>query len=128
MLATILLSLFIAFVFSFILAFAIKRPGHGPGNGLLCAFLIIFMFSWVIGGWVEPIYPLKTKFLWLAYFFIGLFIMLLLDVILPMQRKDKGKMTKLEVEDGIKAEKAIGIGLGIFFWMMMMIFILIGAI
>ena len=126
MYTAVISSILIAILFTFILSFAFRRTGPGPINGLLFIFFIIFLFSWAIGGWIEPIKPYQVDYPWISYFFIGLFIMLLLGALLPPTPSSKNTTTKTKGDDEIKTSQVIGITIGLFFWVMFFILIIAG--
>lgn len=122
MYSSLLISLIIAVVLAPILVYGLKRPGPGPLNGLLFIFIIILMFSWAIGGWIEPIHPLNIRYPWLSYFLVGFFIMLLLGALLPPPHSKKENLT----EEDIRAEQVADLTIGFFFWIMLFSLALIG--
>ncbi len=126
MYTAILSSIFIAILFALILSFAFRRSGPGPVNGLLFIFLIIFLFSWSIGGWITPVNHYQVDYPWISYFFIGLFIMLLLGALLPPSPSSKKTITKSKIDDEIKVREAIGTTIGLFFWIMLITLMTVG--
>lgn len=126
MYTSLLISLIIAVILAPVLVYGLRRPGPGPLNGLLFIFIIILMFSWAIGGWIEPIHPLQIRYSWLSYLLIGFFIMLLLGALLPPPHSKKENLTESEMEDEIKAEQVANLTIGFFFWIMLFSLALIG--
>jgi len=126
MYTSVISSILIAILFAMILIFAFRRSGPGPVKGLLFAFVVIFLFSWAIGGWIEPINAYQVDYPWISYFFIGLFVMLLLGALLPPSPSQKGVITKAKVDEEVKSRQAIEITLGLFFWIMLITLIIAG--
>ncbi len=126
MYTSVIASILIAVLFALLLSFAFRRSGPGPVNGLLLIFLVIFLFSWAIGAWVEPIKPYQVDYPWLSYFFIGLFVMLLLGALLPPSPSPKKIITKNKIDDEVKAKQAIGITIGLFFWILLITLLIVG--
>jgi hypothetical protein len=117
----ILFSAFFALVFASTLALGFRRRGPGPVNGILFLFLIIFMFTWAFGSWMEPIGPIHWNGSWLGYLFVAFLLMLLLGALIPPSRPRNRIITKAELDDEVNQKKAsnvIEITLGIFFWFM----------
>lgn len=128
MVTSVLSSLFIASLFALILSFAFRRSGPGPVGGLVFIFLIIFMFSWAVGGWIQPLKSYQVDYPWLSPLLIGLFIMLLLGALLPPSTSQKNIITKRKVDEEVKARETAGLTISFFFWIMFVVLMIAGIV
>lgn len=118
-----------ALLFASLLTYVFKRKAPGPFKGTLIVFIIIFMFTWVIGSWVIPAGPIHNGVPWLSYIVIGFTIMLLLGTIIPKERQRNRIIDKSELDKEVKKDKEIkqlAWTFGFFFWIM--IFVLLALI
>jgi len=130
-LASILISVLFALVFSALLVYGFGRRVPGPLNGVLFLFLIIFMFTWAVGSWVVPIGPVHWGVSWLGYLLIAILIMLLLGALLPPRRPRTRIIAKSDVDEEVKNKQvssAIEITFGIFFWIMIIALFILAMI
>ena len=101
---TIAFSVIFALIFSILLAYVFKRRGPGPAGGVLFIFLIIFMFTWAIGTWVEPIGPVTWGVPWLSYLIIAFFITLVIGALIPSASPRPPVITKPELDEEVSEE------------------------
>ena len=119
----IVFAAFFALLFAAILALGFSRRGPGPANGILFLFLIIFMFTWAFGSWMKPVGPIYWDVSWLGYLLIAFFLMLLLGALIPPSAPRNRVITKSELDEEVRREKAstaVEVTFGIFFWFMIM--------
>jgi hypothetical protein len=122
LLSTIVFSIVFAIGLALLLSYTFKRKGPGPANGLIFATTIIFLFSWVIGGWVAPLGPVHWDVPWLGYLIVALFVTLLLIILLPPRETKYQQLKRPATNDELFRKNAgadpVGISIGIFFWLM----------
>jgi hypothetical protein len=132
LLSTVIISLFFALGFALLLSLAFKRRGPGPANGLIFLMTIIFLFSWVIGGWVAPLGPVHWDVPWLGYLIVALFVTLLLITLLPNEKTKYNRLTRPATDNELFDRNAkpdpVGISIGIFFWLMVTILLVFAII
>lgn len=121
---------FIAFAIAFVLsvifgaAFRWERPGHpGLWHSIFFLFVIIFLATWAIGGWVAPVGPSVSGISWLSFLIIGLIVALILAAAVPPRRRRPRNIeeTKRQVEESIEAQAM----LGAFFWILFIALIIV---
>jgi hypothetical protein len=131
--SAILLSVLIALFFSVLLVYVFNRRLPGPRKGIFFIFLIIFMFTWAIGSWLDPTGPFNWGGNWLGYLIIGFMIMLLLGTLIPPAKpKTRTRIiSKSELDEEVREDQtsvAIGITFGIFFWLMIFVLLVFAII
>lgn len=122
-LTTILLSVLFALLFASLLTYGFRRRGPGPARGMVFLFLIIFMFTWAIGSWLEPIGPVHWGVTWLGYFLVAFLIMLLIGALLPQVKSQSQVITKSELDKEVREDKRTGsmeLTFGFIFWLMIL--------
>ncbi|MFP4547842.1 MAG: hypothetical protein ACLFQM_06895 [Fidelibacterota bacterium] len=118
------LELLIAILVAILLTAIFSRFNRvGPWSGFLWFFLIIFLFSWAGGVWVEPYGPAIRDVYWLPFLFFGLMLAFLLAAVTPPRKPRNVREAREELREQAAAEEAGVIALNVFFF----IFI-IGAI
>jgi hypothetical protein len=126
---SVIISILLALLFATLLVFVFKRKGPGPIGGFLFLVLIIFMFTWASGSWMQPVGPIIWGIHWLGYLAVALMIMLLLGTLLPPFRRENQRITEQDLDiiaGDRKANANLGIAFGIFFWLMMIsLFVLV---
>ncbi|MFO7615409.1 MAG: hypothetical protein R6W71_12305 [Bacteroidales bacterium] len=129
---TIILSILFAFIFALILGYGFSRRGPGPTGGIFFIFLLIFMFTWAIGLWIEPIGPVRWGVPWLGYLLIAFFIALLIGALLPPSRPGPPVITKAEINEEIRQDEkvtsAVQITFGVFFWLLVIALFVIAMV
>lgn len=131
MFTSIISSIFIAVLFALMLTFAFRRSGPGPMDGFVFFFLIIFIFSWALGGWIEPLKIYQIDYPWLSHFLIGLLIMLLLGALLPPSPSLKNRVALRKMEEELaeaKTRQAIAISISFFFWILFIVLLIVGIV
>jgi len=121
---SLLISIILALIFSSLLVFGFNRRVAGPVSGMLFIFLIIFMFTWAIGGWLTPVGPVNWGVYWLGYLFMAVLIMLLLGLMLPPIKPRSRMIKKSELDEQVKERKvneAFTATFGVFFWLLLLI-------
>jgi hypothetical protein len=127
LLSTIIISILCALGSALLLSYAFNRKGPGPANGLIFLMTIVFLFSWVIGGWVSPVGPVHWNVPWLGYLLVALFVTVLLLVVLPNE-KTKNKYThRAATDDELFRKNAksdpLKTSISIYFWLMVILFL-----
>jgi hypothetical protein len=121
--ATIIFSVLLALILAMVLGYGFSRRGPGPAGGMLFLFLIIFMFTWAIGVWIEPIGPVNWGVPWINYLLVALFIALLLGALIPPSKPRSPIISKADMDEKIRDEArvvtATEITFGFFFWLLM---------
>lgn len=124
--------LLFALFFASLLAYGFNRKGPGPLDGMLFFLLIIFMFSWAIGGWLLPVGPVHNGVPWLGYLFLAFMTMLLLGVLLPPHKPpykaENEPVSDYELFEKNAAAIPFGITFGIFFWIAIVFFLVIAIL
>jgi len=127
MISTVIFSIVFEIRIALLLLYAFNRKGPGPANGLIFVTTVIFLFSWVIGGWVTPFGPVHWNVPWTGYLIMALFVSLLLIVLLPNRKTRYNRLNRTvtddELFDGNTKNDPVGISVGIFFWLMVIIFL-----
>ena len=121
---SIIISILFALVFAVLLAFPFRRRVAGPFNGMLFLFFIIFLFTWSIGSWMEPVGPMLGGVSWLGYLLVAVLVMLLLGAMLPPSPGRSRIIRKSEIDENVKEREisqAVSVTIGIFFWIMVLI-------
>lgn len=127
----IVFSAFFALVFAAILSLGFRRRGPGPANGILFLFLIIFMFTWAFGSWMQPIGPTQWNVSWLGYLLIAFFLMLLLGALIPPSAPRNRIINKSELDEEVMKDKTSTIAevtFGIFYWFMIIALLVLAII
>ncbi len=126
----LLFAFIFALIFAALLPGVLRREGPGPMNGILFFFVIIFLFSWGIGSWVEPIEPVAYDTSWVGFLLIALFAMLLIAALVPARdpepRTPLEEAAKKEAEE--QAATAVGLTFGAFFWILMIGLLIAGIL
>ena len=93
--------LFIAFIIAFVLsllfgaAFRWERPGRpGLWPSIFFLFVIIFLVTWAIGGWVTPVGPAVSGIYWLSFLIVGVIVALILAAAIPPRRACSRRRTR----------------------------------
>lgn len=129
---TFIFSLLVALSFSFLLIYAFKRKGPGPFDGFFFFLGIIFLISWVLGGWMIPIEPTYNGESWIGQLLLAITVTLLLVVLIPKTNTKKlSKDRKLSDDELFTPDKSdvnFTISLGLFFWALIFLMLIIGTI
>lgn len=132
LIAAIVFSAIFALIFAIILGYGFSRKGPGPAGGIIFIFLIILMFTWALGSWIEPIGPRNWGVPWLSYLLIAFFITLLIGALIPSSRARSPVITKEEIDEEIRSEdktsQVLGITFGVFFWLLIITLLIIGLV
>ena len=123
-LAALLFSFFFAIVLSSVLIYGFRRSVPGPWNGIPMTFLLIFMFTWAIGSWIEPIGPDYWGVYWLGYLLIAVLVTMLVGLFLPPRPPRNRIISKTEVDEEVRqseTSRAIEITFGFFFWFLIIV-------
>ena len=113
--SSVIIALVLGLLFASLLTYVFKRKGPGPANGILFTFFIIFLFTWVIGLYLEPFGPVNWGVSWVGYLVTAFLIMLLLGAILPPIRpRERAVLESQAMEQPTPAEVTISI----FFWIL----------
>ena len=107
--AEFLLILLLAFVLAAVFAFPLGRPG--PWGGFWWFFLVLFLGTWAIAAWIQPIGPVAWGVAW-APILVGAVLIALLVAAIPP------RPTTTPTEVAAEAEAATAIGA--FFWMLLL--------
>lgn len=121
--------LFIAFVIAFVLsiifgaAFRWERPGRpGLWPSMFFLFVIIFLVTWAIGGWVTPVGPSMSGIYWLSFLIVGVIVALILAAAIPPRRRPRNiEEAKRQAESASETQAM----LGAFFWILFIAMIII---
>ena len=105
---------------------------RGPGRNLLWFFILLFLATWAIGAWAEPVGPRAWGVPWVGYFIVALFIGLLIAAVTHDARAKEasgvpGSRTPLaedalanrdadEDREGSDEAAAVATVLNLFFW------------
>jgi len=77
----IFMVLFIAVIFSTVLAYGVWRKPNLWGIGWF--FLLVFLCIWAFAIWIPPFTPMMMGGQWLSYFLVGILLAILLVVFYP---------------------------------------------
>lgn len=119
----------IAFVIAFILsiifgaAFRWERPERrGLWPSVFFLFVIIFLVTWAIGGWVTPVGPSFGGIYWLSFLIVGIIAALILAAAIPPRRRPRNiEDAKRQMEESSEAQAM----LGAFSWILFIALIII---
>ncbi|MBU1370707.1 MAG: hypothetical protein KJ578_00305 [Bacteroidetes bacterium] len=130
--SALIISFGFALLFALLLTYGFRRKGPGPADGLVFFLLIIFMFSWAIGGWIAPFGPVYWGIPWMGYLFLAFSVTLLLGMLLPPSKPpyktNEKPATDYDLFEKNAAKYPIGITFGIFFWVTMIVLLAMGII
>jgi len=113
LLAALLFALLTGFIFTLVLGYGFRR--RPAGIGFLPLFILVFLVTWAIGGWISPVGPVAWQVPWLAFFIIGLLFILLLAALVPPEPAVPPVKTRAAGETEVEAK-----ALGGFFWILIL--------
>lgn len=114
----LLLTLFLAPILSW-------RRGKRTGlPDALFLFILVFLFAWVAGVWVQPIGPVLYDVYWTPFVAAGLLYILLLLALLPPAYHHRRRDVNLETPEAAREPEAKAAVFGIFFWVLALALIL----
>jgi len=131
MIIALLLSFIVSIALAFLLSIGFKRRAPGPVNGFLFIALVIFMFTFTIGGWLMPVGPEFYGINWFGYIIVATLMMFLLGAVLPRLKPRNRIINKSELDKEIIKEKtmnSLGLSAGLFLWIMTFAFIVIALV
>lgn len=135
-LVTLLIVLFVTLLVGGVFAAAGAR---GPWPAMIWFFLVLFIATWAIGAWVQPVGPRAWNVPWLTFLIIAILIALLIAAVTPSEREARGSRSaeELPVEEdptvATEAERrrdlpereteaaATATAVGVFFWIFLVV-------
>ena len=112
-LADLLFALVIAVALVLILGALGRR---GPWPGFFWVFLLIFLFTWVMGTWAAPYGPVLWGVSWMPFVLFGVILAFIIAAAAPPRRR--GKPGDLADREGDPMpEGTVGVAIGFFFWL-----------
>jgi len=112
------------------LLFSAVFRASGPWEGPLWFFLVLFLSTWAIGSWIEPVGPTVWGVTWVPFLMIALFVALILAAATPprdiryrpwsRRRPRSVSEAAEEAEEEVAAVAAVGF----FFWILIFVLLL----
>ncbi len=82
-LGQVLLALLLGVIFSVLIIKLLRRPGPGPGCGILFFLPLLFLATWSASLWIGPVGPRIWGIHWLVFLITGFLIALFVAAIIP---------------------------------------------
>ncbi len=118
-LTEMLFALAVALMLSLFLAPLLRWRGERSGIAdALFLFVLLFLFAWMAGVWVQPIGPMVYEVYWLPFVAAGLLYVLVLLALLPPAYHRRRRDVNLETPEAAREPEAKAAIFGIFFWVL----------
>lgn len=101
-------------------AFGMGRRRYSAGLDLVMFFLLLFLATWALGGWLRPVGPVLWGTYWVPYIFVALLIALLLAAALAAPN-GRVPRTRTEQREEAQAEAPVAVAFGMFFWIFLIV-------
>lgn len=110
----------VAVLVVWLFTFALRRPG--PWGAGAWFFVVVFLGTWAVAAWMEPVGPVWWGVAWLPMLVVALGIGLLLAAATPA-----GPVTRADATEARESETAAVAVVGAFLWIFLLA-VLIAAI
>ncbi|MFP4378495.1 MAG: hypothetical protein ACLFP4_15735 [Spirochaetales bacterium] len=108
----VIVAILLGVLFAVLFGVSFGRTSGAPG--FFFVFLLLFLFAWAGGLWLEPFGPALLGIYWLP----GLIVTVLIFLLLAALATSRPPETTAEAKAELEARQTTAAALGIFFWVL----------